>query len=73
MLVERRIIDVQSPRIVLDLPASFANQKVELIVLTLDEEKIMSLREPHPDIAGKVKILSDIFSSCPESDWNLPQ
>lgn len=72
MLVERRIVDVQSPRLVVDLPEGFAHHRVELIVLTLDEEPRQS-RQPHPDIAGKVRILGDIISSAPESDWDLPR
>ncbi len=30
-------------------------------------------RIPHPDIAGKTRILGDITSSVAESDWNLPK
>ncbi|MEM8505055.1 MAG: hypothetical protein AAF716_18110 [Cyanobacteria bacterium P01_D01_bin.1] len=27
-------------------------------------------RQPHPDIAGKMKITGDIFDSIPAADWN---
>ena len=30
-------------------------------------------REPHPEIAGKIKILGNIIDSVPEVDWNLPR
>ena len=30
-------------------------------------------RTPHPDIAGKTRIMGDIISSLAESDWNLPR
>lgn len=30
-------------------------------------------RIPHPDIAGKARILGDIISCVAESDWNLPK
>lgn len=30
-------------------------------------------RKPHPEIAGKAKILGNIIDSVSESDWNLPR
>ncbi len=30
------------------------------------------LRLPHPDIAGKMRILGDVLESIPEADWDLP-
>lgn len=29
-------------------------------------------RHPHVDIAGKMKVLGDVMSSAPETDWDLP-
>lgn len=38
MLAERQIKTLTSPTLVLDLPESFANRKVEIVVLALDED-----------------------------------
>jgi hypothetical protein len=37
MEVQRQIIDVVDTRLVLQLPASFVNRRVEVIALTVDE------------------------------------
>ena len=51
------------------------NKQLEIILLVLDDAREgQSLRRsPHPDIAGKTRILGDIISSVPETDWNLPK
>lgn len=38
MQVQRTIIDVHDTQVVLELPQSFVNHRVEIIALTLDEE-----------------------------------
>jgi hypothetical protein len=38
-----------------------------------ESHAVPALRQPHPDIAGQVKIRGDVLSSVPESDWELPQ
>ena len=68
MEVERRIEQLVGRQLVLELPESFANHRVEVIVLTLDNESPAE-RRPHPSIAGKMKIHGDIFDSVPEEDW----
>ena len=30
-------------------------------------------QKPHPDLAGQVQIISDIFDSVPEKDWEILQ
>ncbi|HEY6555253.1 MAG TPA: hypothetical protein VI669_17985 [Vicinamibacteria bacterium] len=68
MEVERRIEQLVGRQLVLELPKSFENHRVEVIVLTLDNEK-QTDRRPHPSIAGKMKIHGEIFDSVPEEDW----
>ena len=50
------------------------NKQVEVIFLILDKpvQKICTRRSPHRDIAGKIRIIGNIFDSAPENDWNLP-
>jgi hypothetical protein len=72
MQVQRQILEVTSQRVTIELPASFVNHQVEIIALTVDEERTVR-RRPHPDIAGKVRIMGDILSSVPDSDWELPR
>jgi hypothetical protein len=71
MEMERVIVELAGRQVVLDLPASFENHRVEIIARTLDDEP-PSTRGPHPSIAGKVKTHGDIFDSVPEGDWELP-
>jgi hypothetical protein len=70
MEVERRIEQLVGRQLVLELPETFENHRVEVIVLTIDDE-IRSDRRPHPAIAGKMKIHGEIFDSAPEGDWAL--
>lgn len=70
MEVERRIEQLVGRQLVLELPETFENHRVEVIVLTIDDE-IRSDRRPHPVIAGKMKIHGEIFDSAPEDDWAL--
>ena len=62
MEVERRIEQLVGRQLVLELPESFENHRVEVIVLTLDDEN-RPPRRPHPSLAGKMKIHGDIFDS----------
>ena len=72
MQVERLFEQVKDRRVLIELPDTFNDRRVEIIVLTMDEPGPVH-RRPHPDIAGQVKIHGDIFSSVPETDWDLPQ
>ena len=72
MQVERQVVDVQNRRLVIDLPESFVNHRVEAIALTLDDDTPSATirRRPHPDIAGKGKTLGDLIApAVDESDW----
>ncbi len=72
MQVQRQFVDVKSRQVVIELPESFLNHRIEVIALTLDEEvpAPRPRRVPHPDIAGKGETLGDIVSPIvEEGDW----
>lgn len=76
MQVQRVIETVTSSRLVVDLPISFVNHRVEVLIVTLDEPEIPALhkrRIPPPQFAGKVKELGDVMSSVPASDWGVDE
>jgi hypothetical protein len=64
MQVQRQIIDVRDTQVVLELPASFVNHRVEVIALTVDENQppMLKRRVPSPAIFGKGRTLGDIVS-----------
>ncbi len=68
MEVERRIEQLVGRQLVLELPEAFENHRVEVIVLTIDDET-RGTRRPHPSIAGKTRVYGEIFDSVPEEDW----
>ncbi len=53
------------------LPKLPANKQFETIFFVLKDVTKRVKRTPHPDIAGKVKIMGDIFESVPSSDWDF--
>lgn len=67
---ERMIVETDIAGNIKQLPKLPANSRIEAIFLVMDEQP-QPLRQPHPDIASKTRILGDIFSSVPETDWNL--
>ncbi len=71
MQIQRHFAEIRSTRLTIDLPESFLNHEVEVIVSMRDEER-PRLRCPHPDIAGKLIISGDLFDSVPSGDWDLP-
>jgi len=76
MQVERQFVDVKERQVVIELPASFLNRRVEVIAIALDEElgKHGRRRRPHPEIAGKGRTLGDLVSSIvDDADWECLQ
>ncbi|NWG76025.1 MAG: hypothetical protein HXY24_15730 [Rubrivivax sp.] len=72
MQVQRQIIDVDDTKVVLELPASFVNHRVEVIALTVDEEQPPkpARRTPSPAIFGKGRTLGDIVGPIVDpEDW----
>lgn len=57
------------------LPKFPPNKQVEVIFLIVDkpEQKKIMRRSPHRDIAGKIRIMGNIFDTASEKDWNLPE
>ena len=56
------------------LPKLPANQQFEVIFLAIENNNLsnqVKKRRPHPDIAGRLKIMGNIINSIPESEWNL--
>ena len=71
MQFQRHYADIQSTRLTIELPESFLNHEIEVVVSTLDDKSCI-LRKPHPDIAGKLIIKGDMFDSVENCDWDLP-
>lgn len=72
MKVDRQFIEVKQRQVVIELPESFVNHRVEVIALTVEEEApaMPKHRRPHPAIAGKGRTLGDLVSPIvEESDW----
>jgi hypothetical protein len=73
MQIQRTIqILEDKPHLELDLPASFANRRVEILIMTLDEAEtkpVKKRRTPPPQFAGQVKELGDVMSTVPAADW----
>ena len=72
MQVERQFLDVKQRQVTIELPESFLNHRVELIALTVDDDKpAVTRRRPHPDIAGKGRTLGDLLEPLvDEQDWD---
>ena len=72
MQVQRHIIEVQGTQVLIELPESFVNRRVEVIALTVDDELLMAptIRQPHPDLVGKGRTVGDLISPIVEpEDW----
>jgi hypothetical protein len=65
MQVERQFIEVKQRQVMIELPESFINHRVEVIVLTVDqgEPEVPKRRRPHPDISGKGRTFGELVSS----------
>jgi len=52
------------------------NAHFEVIFLELSAEtpskNSQPKRQPHPDIAGKLKISDNVMDTVPQEQWNLP-
>lgn len=74
MQIQRLIETVTSPHLVIELPGSFVNHRVEILVLTLDDPETTAphpRRAPPPQFAGKVRELGDVMNSIPLTDWGI--
>lgn len=77
MQVERQFLDVKERQVLIELPASFLNRRVEVIAIALDAEdtgQLAKRRRPHPELAGKGRTLGDLVSPIVEDpDWECLQ
>ena len=70
MQVARQFIEVKQRQVVIELPESFINHRVEVIALTVDEDGVGATgrsplpkrRRPHPDTARKGRTLGNLVS-----------
>lgn len=76
MQLERLILETDGLGNLKDIPKLPPNKQVEVIFRVIDDAKQPAIKRriPHPDLAGKITILSNnIIDSVPESDWELLQ
>ncbi len=75
MHTERLLLDTDQKGNLKGLPKFPPNKKVEVIYMVLDrsEQKKSIRRSPHQDIAGKIRIMGNIFDTASDQDWNLPK
>lgn len=74
MYAERLILETDVAGKLKQIPVLPANKQLEAIFLVIAESvQSKSRRQPHPDIAGKTKIMGNIFDSTPSTDWELPK
>ena len=75
MDAEKLILETDASGNLRRVPKLPPNKQLEAIFLVVGNapELEVKRRTPHPDIAGKVKILGNIIDTIPEADWNLPQ
>jgi hypothetical protein len=74
MYAERLILETDTTGHIKRIPILPANKQFEAIFLVLSETvQPQPRRRPHPDIAGKGKVIGNIIDATPESDWNLPK
>lgn len=71
MQVQRSFDEVRGGKLLVELPESFDNHRVEVIVMTVDDD-LPAIRRPHPAIAGKMVISGDLLDTVPNLDWDLP-
>ena len=71
MQIQRHYADIQSTGLTIELPESFLNHEIDVVVSILDD-KAPIVRKPHPDIAGKLIIKGDLFYSVANGNWDLP-
>lgn len=72
MQAQRQFLDITQRNVSIELPESFVNRRVEVIVLTVDEDvpSAPKQRRPHPDIAGKGRTLGNLIDPVvAEDDW----
>jgi hypothetical protein len=74
MQIQRILQTVDTQNLVIQVPASFVNCQVEILVITLDESAPnppQCRRVPPQQLAGRVTEKGDVISSVPAEDWGI--
>jgi hypothetical protein len=73
MYAERLMLETDVTGKLMKMPKLPPNKQLEAIFLVISESVMGEnvRRTPHADIAGKTKIIGDIFDSVPAASWNL--
>ncbi len=74
MQIQRILQTVDTQSLVIQVPESFVNRQVEILVITLDESDHLqpqSRRVPPRQLAGRVIEKGDVISSVPAEDWGI--
>ena len=74
MYAERLILETDVSGKLKQMPMLPANKQFEAIFLVIEETMLTNKhRQPHPDIAGKIKIMGNILDTASTDEWNLPE
>lgn len=74
MQIQRILQTVDKQSLVIQVPESFVNKQVEILVITLDESESklpLQRRVPPPNLSGRVRDKGDVLSSAPAEDWGI--
>jgi hypothetical protein len=74
MQIQRILQTVDTQNVVIQVPASFVNRQVEILVITLDESTPnppQHRRVPPQQLLGQVREKGDVISSVPAEDWGI--
>jgi hypothetical protein len=74
MQIQRILQTVDTQNLVIQVPASFVNRQVEILVITLDESSPnppQRRRVPPQQLAGRAKEKGNVMSSVPAEDWGI--
>lgn len=74
MQIQRILQTVDNQNLVIQVPESFINKQVEILVITLDESESktsLQRRFPPPNLVGCVRDKGDVLSSVPAEDWGI--
>jgi len=73
MYAERVMLETDAEGHLKQAPCLPPNRSIEAIFLVLEPSAQNAVRRPHPDIAGKLKVLGNIQDSVGETDWFPPR
>lgn len=74
MYAERLILETDVSGKLKQIPVLPANKQLESIFLVIAEaNQTKPRRQPHPDIAGKAKVMGNIIDTAPVADWDMPK